>query len=72
LIFTAANASGNAMSVHVIFECLTTCLVVLFGVFYGQPGMNGLNKYSVESHVRVPTPASDLVPNVGRLHRDRS
>lgn len=35
LMFTAANASGNAMSVHVIFECLTTCLVVLFGMFHG-------------------------------------
>lgn len=31
LIFTAANASGNTMSAHVIFECLTTCLVVVFG-----------------------------------------
>lgn len=32
LMFTAANASGNAMSAHVIFECLTTCLVILFGM----------------------------------------
>lgn len=31
LLFTAANASGNTMSAHVIFECVTTCLVVLFG-----------------------------------------
>jgi hypothetical protein len=30
LIFTAANASGNAMSAHVIFECAATCIVVLF------------------------------------------
>lgn len=30
LLFTAANAGGNAMSAHVIFECVTTCLVMLF------------------------------------------
>lgn len=30
LIFTAANAGGNAMSAHVIFECAATCIVVLF------------------------------------------
>lgn len=36
LIFTAANAGGNAMSAHVIFECLTTCLVILFGASVGS------------------------------------
>ena len=30
LLFTAANAGGNAMSAHVIFECATVCIVVLF------------------------------------------
>jgi hypothetical protein len=30
LLFTAANAGGNAMFAHVIFECATVCIVVLF------------------------------------------
>jgi hypothetical protein len=33
VIFTAANAGGNAMSAHVIFECAATCIVVLFRGF---------------------------------------
>ena len=68
LIFTAANASGNAMSAHVIFECLTTCLVILFGESndqYNRAGVLVLILHSVESHVRVSTTASDLVPDVG-------
>ena len=70
LIFTAANAGGNAMSAHVIFECLTTCLVILFGTSFGSSrGPTELISHSMEPHVGISTSASDLVPNV--IHRFR-
>jgi hypothetical protein len=51
LLFTAANASGNAMSAHVIFECATTCIVVLFCEFVFKPMSTSHSALAVHSHI---------------------
>lgn len=50
LLFTAASAGGNAMSAHVIFECATVCIVVLFRAYAPNQKLLRANG-KVHSHI---------------------